>query len=57
MGAALLVRTAPLFIVLAILAIILVGAANGVEALLISLLLSIPLVLILYHEHSKLRRE
>ncbi len=57
MGAALLVRTAPLFIVLAILAIILVGAASGVEALLISLLLSIPLVLILYHGYSRLRRE
>jgi hypothetical protein len=52
-----MVRAAPFLITLSILGIIVVGARYGSEALVISLLLSLPIVLILYRGYSKVRRE
>lgn len=56
-GLTFLVRAAPFIITLSILGIIVVGARYGSEALVISLLLSLPIVLILLRGYSKLRRE
>lgn len=52
-----LVKTAPAFILLAILAIIAVGALHGWITLVISLLIALPLLAILVHGYSKIRRE
>lgn len=52
-----LVKAAPFFILMAILAIITVGAFHGWLTLLISLLIALPLVIILAHGYARVRRE
>jgi hypothetical protein len=54
-GLTFLVRAAPFLITLSIMGIILVGASYGLEALAVSLLIALPLVLILLRGYSKVR--
>ncbi len=51
-----LVRAAPVFILLSILAIIVVGAFHGWATLAISLIIALPLLAILAHGYAKVRR-